>query len=103
MPARGTLAGALLPDVEPHVRWYTGRVSAGFAPTASTLVQDLWQALEVEWDEGTPSKWPCCVSPWQVHGSQTRPSNPSLPPLSHPTLHEECPMHILVVPHRGQD
>ena len=45
MPARGTLARALLPHVSPHVRWYTGRVAVSFAPEAVTPLDDLWQVL----------------------------------------------------------
>ena len=95
MPAKGTLASALLPHVESHVRWYTGRVSVDFAPTASTPLGDLWRAVEVEWDEGTPSRWPYSVSPWQV-----RTSSPYfLPPFFHiscpPSFHPSLPFSLL--------
>ena len=49
MPARGTLAHALLPHVAPHMRWYTGRVAASFAPTAATPLSDLWQVHIPAW------------------------------------------------------
>ena len=101
MPAKGTLASALLPHVESHVRWYTGRVSVDFAPTASTPLGDLWRAVEVEWDEGTPSRWPYSVSPWQVRTSSPYvlppffphflpPFLPSLPPFLTPTPLSTC-------------
>jgi len=43
MPARGSVTIASLPHVAPHVRWFSGVVTADFDPSPATPLGAFWQ------------------------------------------------------------